>query len=486
MRHGLAIVATTTLAGCSLLYNPNDLPPRFDAMPDAQMIVDANPVALAIASVEPAVLREGTGDGGSRREVLVLTGTNIAQTGVTVEITAAADQADVPMFTLDTDAMQIDAYGENIAIPITLPVDVGLNAGETVKLDIKVTQDDGAGTPVAVVVSGKLELVGYNEYDAAAPLAADAAGNVFSRVRLSTGTLPPPPGDGPIYIHSNSSLSLTAPVVLDGKTSATADVGGAGGPNAGDGGAGGKGGLQFGSTGTPGTGPAGGLSNGGNAAPFGGDEALATLALDRNRGSGGGGGNSGTLAARGGNGGGGGGAIALSADGNVTLGSVSAKGAPGEVAGSAGLGAPSTDGGAGSGGVIVVRAGGMVMTGVLDVAGGAASNPGRVRVDASEAAGIPMSAYRGPMFVNLPEVVASERPTLEVVGGANNQLQYYISHAGNNEGPYPLTLGTNGRKMFEPQVPLKKGRSTICLLVPGADTNSPTKNCASLAHIFKE
>jgi hypothetical protein len=44
MRHALAtlVSASTALAGCSLLYNPNDLPQQADAMPDMEMVVDAN------------------------------------------------------------------------------------------------------------------------------------------------------------------------------------------------------------------------------------------------------------------------------------------------------------------------------------------------------------------------------------------------------------------------------------------------------------
>ena len=90
MRHALACpVVASTIAGCSLLYNPNDLPRPADAMPDMQLIVDANPSALAITAVAPLALVEGQGDGNSRKPVLVIEGTDIAQTGVTVEIVAS-------------------------------------------------------------------------------------------------------------------------------------------------------------------------------------------------------------------------------------------------------------------------------------------------------------------------------------------------------------------------------------------------------------
>src|SRR5688572_14591868 len=78
----VALVLSMPLVGaCSIVYNPNNLPgppPEagpIDAPPaDAEIILDTNPNALSLESVEPSVLVEGQGDGGSYATILVIHG----------------------------------------------------------------------------------------------------------------------------------------------------------------------------------------------------------------------------------------------------------------------------------------------------------------------------------------------------------------------------------------------------------------------------
>src|SRR4029079_13646704 len=78
----VALVAPL-LAGCSLIYNPNNLPdPR---MIDAAM-VDTNACAVQVDGVSPTTIDEGQGDGGSLPALVVLHGNNFVNTGLHVEL----------------------------------------------------------------------------------------------------------------------------------------------------------------------------------------------------------------------------------------------------------------------------------------------------------------------------------------------------------------------------------------------------------------
>src|SRR5438045_6282078 len=83
MRHYVANLALLVgSSGCSLIYNPNNIPPvSHDAAPDMMIdaaidtpLADANPALLEVDSFFPATLDEGTGDLGSRPTLLVLVG----------------------------------------------------------------------------------------------------------------------------------------------------------------------------------------------------------------------------------------------------------------------------------------------------------------------------------------------------------------------------------------------------------------------------
>jgi hypothetical protein len=183
----------------------------------------------------------------------------------------------------------------------------------------------------------------------------------------------------------------------------------------------------------------------------------------------------------GGKGGGGGGTVAFTAGGGVTImGTVTAKGGPGNPGGSLAFA-----GGKGSGGVILVRGGGDVTTGMLDVTTDAGT-AGRVRVDAGGVrTTATTSAYRGPTFVGLPLIINEEKPTFEVQGAASKGARYIVIRGTEIEGPNDLTIGSNGRANITLARPLQQGLNEICLLVDDAEASTYTRNCATVAHIYK-
>ncbi len=482
MRHALAnlVVGSTALAGCSLLYNPNDLPKQADAMPDMEMVVDANPAALAITGVGPIALIEGQGDGGSRKPVSVIEGTDIAQTGVTVEIVASPGAPKVPMLTVDTADLQIDVYGHHIAIPVTVPVDIALLATDVIPLDVTVTQDAG-GAPVSKTLSGILTLQGRAEWENNGPnVPALVAGvNKFSRVNLTMGTIAKM--SGPVIVEATASINIAAAVVAE--FDGTPTEAGPGGNNGGTGAASMIGTATTGAMGegeAAGTGVAG--AGGTSATAYEGDDQLTTIDKGEKRAnasSGGGGGGVpalGIISPPGGHGGGGGGTVAFTAGGNVALSNtISAKGSAGQ--------SGTTAGGNGSGGIILVRGGGDVTTAMLDVGGPGPA--GRARVDAGGVRTTPGNSYQGPTFVNLPLVFNEEKPTFEVQGAASKSFSFIVIRGTAIESPPPLTMGNNGRAMITLPTPLVQGLNEICLLVEGAPAATYTRNCATVAHIYK-
>ncbi|HZJ67961.1 MAG TPA: hypothetical protein VFD36_30865, partial [Kofleriaceae bacterium] len=217
---GLAIAATA-LAGCSLIYNPNNLPgpPNEagidappDAPPDAEIILDADPSKLELLEIAPSAIDEGQGDGGSRPALLVIGGHQIVESNTTVAITAASGTAQL---TLGTPV--IAKNGNWIAITVTAHVDPTLAAGATRALTVTVTQtlppEAGGGTVMASL-SGKLTLIGYGELDALGKLPMTGAKinspmlAKYSKVDLSAFTVPKFGGNGRAIVQSVSEIKL--------------------------------------------------------------------------------------------------------------------------------------------------------------------------------------------------------------------------------------------------------------------------------------
>lgn len=479
MRHGLAtLYVATLLGGCSLLYNPNNIPAgEIDAaIPDAEVIFDADPTMLVLEKITPGTLIEGQGHDGSRRAVIVIHGQHIVNDGTTVTIVAAQGATKTPVLVFDSAELEIDGNGRRLALPITVPVDPDLDRGETIALDVTVTQTSMGGQ-ISRTLTGGLVLQGLDELDAGDPeLANGFPGGLseYARVELTSGTVRRAGGvTEPIRIRSMSSLAIAAGVTITVDASTTL-----GGPGGGDGG---TGGTIVGGAGTQGSGPAGGAVTTGAGMPggFGGNSQLTTLAAP-NRGSGGAGGNGGALA-RGGDGGGGGGSIELSALGDLSVGDVTARGAQKE-AGMFGY-----YGGGGSGGIIFLRAGGNLDAGVLDVSG--QPTAGRARFDAGGSATVTNGAshHRGPMFANLPLITTDERPQITVTGGPLTEFRYFITNDDGSDARDPVvsTIAENGSKVFTPKDPLYPGLNQICLLVDGAELTSDTRNCVHLVHLYR-
>src|SRR5690242_17035435 len=120
-----ALIASSALSGCSLLYNPNNLPapPTPDAAPDGAEIdayvADANPGLVELLDVGPAVLLEGQGVGGARPAVLVLVGHQLVGP-VTVELVPPASLPRAPAITVDNGAQQIAPGRDVVMVPVSI------------------------------------------------------------------------------------------------------------------------------------------------------------------------------------------------------------------------------------------------------------------------------------------------------------------------------------------------------------------------------
>lgn len=459
------LLTALCFGGCSLLYNPSNIPDPVDAMPDAEVIVDADPTMLELTSVTPTEVVEGTGDLGSRKAVIVIDGRHMAQNGVVVTIAAAAGETRVPMVMVDDASVVVEGNGERLALAVTLPVDTDLPAGETIDLDITVTQ--GA---ITRTLTGKLTLRGLAERTMASPGFATGI-NEYSRVNITTGQIAAATNaTGPIMIHARSSITLGSAVTFALDATATTP-----GPAGGAGGTGGAGGLLNGSVGMMGAGPAPGLPSGG---PGRFDAPIQLTTLDvPNRSSGGAGGDGVSLGSRGGDGGAGGGSISLFAGGTLTVGNITARGAAGETAG------VTNPGGGGSGGVILLRAGSTLTAGNLDVTG--FPNAGRARVDAGGALTAGGAPYRGPMFMTAPLISTEAQPEITVVGGALIPFRYIILKGANVFGPYDLTMSSNEMKTFTLAEPLDRGLNQVCVLPAEALASTYTRTCIDIVYLYK-
>lgn len=472
----------TSLGGCSLLYNPSNLPPQADAAPDAELLVDADPSMLEVTDLKPPVLVEGAGANGSRAAVLVIDGSHMVAEGAMVTLTPAAGAPKVPMVMVDNAKIVVEGNGKRLAVPVTLPVDTGLAAGEMIAMDVTVVQAAG-GMMLTKKLAGKLQIRGLGELDTAGAVSLTGV-TEYSLVDIQAGaTLTVPGGQtNPIIIRSTSSLTIAPSITINLNANGMTP-----GPAGGVGGTPGPGGVLNGSQGGEGGGPAKGLPSGGGGG-FTGSEQLTSvdgaISMGTNRSSGGAGGNGLSLGAAGGAGGAGGGSIALVADGNVSVGAINAKGDPGTAPGGA------NPGGGGSGGVVFVKAGGTLMLGAVDVAGGRNGAPGRARYDAGGMATVASASamFRGPAFVDPPAIVKDERPMISVVGTPLKPFQFYWTNDTGLQlqGPYMQTFPASGTTMLAfPSTPgLFRGLNTLCLLAAGAEPTSNTKTCIDIAYLF--
>jgi hypothetical protein len=528
MRSALAVaLASSAIAGCSLIYNPSNLPgppgeagidgspdAPPDAPPDAEIILDADPTMLALDRIAPSTIDEGQGDGGSRPALLVIGGHQIIDNNTRVEIIADSGTA-----LLDVGAPVVANNGNWIAVLVTAHVDPALGKGASRALTVKVTQtlppEAGGGNKTGSL-SGKLTLVGYNELDSLADLPM-VGGKVnspmldamYSKVDLSGMAIPKLGGSDRAIVRSVSQIKL-GNLDATGADGAGATVAGeAGGCGGGGPGAsspcvsiGGGGGMTSALLGIGGGGGGGFAANGGVGDGMGGgsggiqtgDELIVTYGgfngVKENRAGGGGGGGPTLLLVAGGGGAASGGSIELTAGGNLSVGTITANGGNGKGGGLAG------GGGGGAGGLVMLRAGGTLAAGTISVKGGSAGggassggvgSDGRVRWDvetgtAPTVAPGTRTVHRGPSFMLTTQVFRTTDPTMTVVGTAGDRFDVSVENEGMVYAGGNTMIAGNGMGVFSP--PLHQGLNHVCILLEGGKPRtSEAEKCVDVAFL---
>jgi hypothetical protein len=466
---------TIPLGGCSLLYDPDRLAAAADAAPPP---LDVRPCELKITDISPLMLYEGTGVGGSRPAVVVITGENLVNSNTRVFVKKSGEPDPTTLISLDNEKLEVGDHAQQLVAQVTVPIDtMTLKAGTTIPLDVTVTQDCDTG-PVTVMLSGKIALKGLDELVLTGTTLSLVGGvQEFSQIDIGAAVaITPMAGQTmPIVLRSRSSVKIANASAI--KLDATGRTGGPAG------GTGGTGGSGLGGVGTPGTGPSPGQPSGGPGGFDNTDPGLNTL-NNPNRSSGGAGGDGSTLGT-GGTGGGGGGSIEISAGGDLQVGAISARGAAG-TAGSGGAGA----GGGGSGGAILLRAGGTLTAGDLDVRSAGTGVRGRARYDAGgtamvNAGELGMDHLRGPMFGNLPFSVRTPKPEFTVLGKPLTAFKYFVFKPdGSVSSLTQVLFRADGTAKVTLSEELKPGANQICLVTESGSATSQTSNCADIAYLY--
>lgn len=520
-------ITPSVLAGCSLIYNPSNLPApgtdaAVDAGPDAEIILDADPRMVTLDAVSPLAIYEGQGESGSQPALVVIHGQHIVDNATTVAITPATGNA---MLTVGTPV--VAKNGRWIAVPVTAAVDGSLNQGATIALDVTLTQslpaEAGGGTATATL-RDQLRLVGLKELNRNTTPEVTVAGSVVTldttklEERYSKVDFATPPvgtllfaGANRAIIRSMSSITtgslqakgVAAVAVAGGCPGGEAQsTGGCDGTIGGHGGgapvlgsAGGGGGGGFVAAGAPG----GGSTNAGPGGARTGDALIVRYdGASPNLGGGGGGGGNPTLSALGGRGGASGGAIDLHADGDLRVqGAINVDGGVGTNGGS-GL-ATSAAGGGGAGGIAMLRAGGaLTISDPVSAKGGAggagtgghgsggAGADGRVRWDAPSGTAPITNAgttRRGPAFTVANRLFREPEATITLIGTANDRFNVYYIHGDSIEpGPQGRSFGVNGTASFN--ITLPQGHNRLCITLEGGQQGSAESDkCIDIAFL---
>jgi hypothetical protein len=499
MRWCSVAAIASAVAGCSLIYNPNNLPdPR---LIDAA-IVDSNPCALVIDRITPSVLDEGQGDFGSAPALLVVHGNNIVSTDLQVELRPPAGKTVRLGPISDLAASHDTTY---LAFTVAAMVDDKLEVD--VPLDVVVTQGaSSAGTCMhQATLTGQLTLRGRKELKSVTDFASIDPQYAYSKVELPT--LPVAMGGPALTIRAVSAIAMgTLTAKGNGTTAGPGGFDGGGGPGAGSGaggvggavagaglgGGGGGGGAGYAMEGKPGMKGAGG-GNGGTAGavglPCGDDELLGP----NNRASSGGAGGAGGLLAidAGGVGGAGGGTVTLIAGGDLSVDAVIATGADG--AGSRGAGG---GGGGGAGGTVLLRTlHGTLKAPMIQVAGGkgagngssgsgGAGAAGRVRWDApgDTPPTSDTTAVRGPSLVVPSRIVTTASPPLDVKGPGHRG--FVVRVIDQDSMPHDSGLesfNAAGTTTINPR--LSGGRNQVCVILDGGPQTTIADQCIAVAYL---
>ena len=475
MRHRLAaLYFLLTATGCSLLYNPSNLPsdPNAD---DGDAGVDADFTMFEIDDVGPHVLLEGQGIGGSRPAILTLSGRGFVE-GAQVELVAPGGEP--VRFVVDNLNLVVGSRGDVLAVPVVLPVDAGRGLA-MVPMTIRVSQ--GA---VTKLLEGKLAIRNLNELGDVAVTDSAALDALYSRIDHPTLiTFAVTPNKPPAVFRAVSSIvfgDITANATasaagpggsIGGAVGASGGGSGGGQPGSVSGGAGGAGFASVGEVGA-GVGGAGGVEIG---------ERLIQSYLT-NHGSGGGGG-SGSV------GGGGGGTIEITAGGTVRVGRIEVNGANAAAGGVSG-------GGGGAGGVVVIRAGSIAeLAGAITANAGAGSTgtglaggagrSGRIRIDVPLLIGTPQITPPAHLGVSLD-------PTLARATG--NVLQPIVSHGTLDDTFNVFVLDAAGTITSQTEASfgaatinispmLSAGYNRVCVTANTSATLDEATNCIDLAYL---
>jgi hypothetical protein len=490
----LAVIAPA-VAGCSLIYNPNNLPdPRtIDAA-----LQDSNPCALVLDSITPSLIEEGQGDFGSAPALLVVHGNNIVNTDLQVELRPPAGKTVHLSPIADLAASHDTTY---LAFTVASMVDDKLEAD--VPLDVVVTQGGSAagGCTRQATLTGQLTLRGRKELTALANLDPQYT---YSQVMLPSVT---PTGSTGLEIHAVSSITVGT-ITASATTSATIAAAGPGGFDGGSGGGNGPGGGGVGGTvsglglgngggggggghaadGKRGGAGAGGL-NAGTAGVAGlqcGDDEL--LGMNDRASSGGGGGAGGlTALGTGGLGGGGGGAVKLFAGGDLHVDAVLARGGDG--------GAPKGGGGGGGGGaggtVLLRTANGKLTVPMVHVAGGVGAGPnggsgsvGRVRWDApgETPPGSPdTTPVRGPSFVVSKRIFTTASPPIDMKGPSSRAFTVRVIDQDGVPHDSGQSFTDTGTVAFAPR--LSPGRNQLCMILDSGPQTTVADQCIAVAYL---
>ncbi len=483
-------VLLSALAGCSVLYNPSDLPaPRIDAAPPPDMPTDSNLRAPRVEEVGPRILLEGQGTGGSRPAILTLLGANLGR-DATISIAPTAGPDSTLQIQVDNANAVGSASGRALAVPVTLAVDPahGSDGASDVLLTVTLTQTSDDGQPVTLQVADQVVL--RNLPELTAPVTEAVSPPVlYSQVEVSAPiSFNPRKGAPAAVIRAVGSVTL-GDVKADGSGDTPGPGGGVGGSSQGPARGGGVGGggpavlLAVGSTasgGGYGTAGGDGVSIGLGTPVEGGmvsGDDLITSYASNTSGGGGGGGSAG---------GGGGGTLEITAGGTLRVGKVTANGARG-----------TNNSGGGSGGAIVLRSGAVATLDgdVLAVGGGAANNvsvggQGRIRFDVPVQVGTPaiLGARRAGVSFDLaaggnPLVATTPEPELSVLSTAGSaQFSVVVLTANNTtSSSTSVTFGSTAA-VFRPT--LIEGFNRVCVSPPqGNPTLVESTTCIDIAYV---
>jgi hypothetical protein len=490
-------LVASVLGGCSLIFNPNNLPdPRsIDAA-----LLDSNPCALDVVSVSPPEILEGQGAAGSAPAIVVVHGNNIVNTNLRVAL-AATDGTAVKLDPVTDIAVSADTT--MLAFRVVARVDETRGApAADIPLDITVTQDAPPGAActgaAAKTLSGKLVLRALPELTS-----GQGTSQLYSMIDLPATTFS---GNAPVQLNAVSSISL-GDVVLSavdttpgpGGFSVVGDggpgVGEGGGPSVGVGDGGAGGGAGFASSGTMGADNAGKGGSGGDPS---GDTHVLSIAANRASAGGTGGKGltvlGGTLVA-GGVGGAGAGAIVVTAGGNVKTAAVTSIGGAGAKGANALL-ANGGGGGGGAGGTVVIRSSyGTLSLGIVHVAGGPGGAPGggagaagRVRWDSPNLgdpgpASPDSSPHQGPGFMAPSAIVTTRQPSFTLLGTPGDEFDVRILDEQSLPHPGPhVAINEHGMAAVLPM--LSAGYNHLCItLANGLETDALANACIDVAYI---